>query len=115
MTLSSRFNFLLLILLFSFVSQQSAFYVPIGIRSFSDISDGEEDYNYDLVQNKNDVNNVNSNYYIDNNMKRNFAFVPSRGKKLQERFNFQGSRGKRSFAIMESGNEKRFSFVPARG
>ncbi|CEF64269.1 Hypothetical protein SRAE_1000252400 [Strongyloides ratti] len=59
--------------------------------------DDQEDFNNKINK---IINEKEWNYFDEassnfiNKIKRSFAFVPSRGKKLQERFNFQGSRGK---------------------
>uniref|UniRef100_A0A0K0EHE8 Uncharacterized protein n=1 Tax=Strongyloides stercoralis TaxID=6248 RepID=A0A0K0EHE8_STRER len=73
-----------------------SFLYPVQLQSLSKNDDNEEFHSY-----MNEFPSKKGWNYLDetslnfiNKIKRNFPFVPSRGKKLQERFNFQGSRGK---------------------
>uniref|UniRef100_A0A0N5BRW3 Uncharacterized protein n=1 Tax=Strongyloides papillosus TaxID=174720 RepID=A0A0N5BRW3_STREA len=68
----------------------SYFLIPYQLRSFSKDMDGDIEKN--IYRQLLEYYNQEPPNFSDN-FKRSFSFLPSRGKKLQERFNFQGSRG----------------------
>lgn len=87
---SSCWIFFIIILLSYLTTMHSYYLVPYQLRFFSKDMDGDIERN---------INRQLLEYYnqeppnFSDSIKRSFNFVPSRGKKLQERFNFQGSRG----------------------
>uniref|UniRef100_A0A0K0FNA1 Neuropeptide-Like Protein n=1 Tax=Strongyloides venezuelensis TaxID=75913 RepID=A0A0K0FNA1_STRVS len=80
-----------IIILLSCLTRIHSYYlIPYQLRSFS--TDMDEDIARNINRQLLEYYNEEAPNFSDN-IKRSFNFVPSRGKKLQERFNFQGSRG----------------------